>query len=297
MIDLMERAGVAMNVRGQFSDPIADPKVTLGALAFANELGSALVRIKAGQQATPALVRRVTLLLAQMIRTSGRFKRSKYTGMTRTGLREYRGGRRSIVRMSTSSSASRNACCSNGSMINVRRAMVAACSGVARAEGRCRKRSPVIAAVGAARSVSRKNTFPLLRERTVAGRWHSVSTSVVRRVRDAARYWSLRSRRVRVGKSVRVAQDPEDVRRTRPVARKPWESVCRTAKEIGRDVFTTCLRCWITSMVRCRTQCGVNCEIEMPSISRADRVNFGHPLLSHWMSLALRVSRANLSEP
>ncbi|CAN7398052.1 hypothetical protein [Paraburkholderia terricola] len=92
MIDLMERAGVAMNVRGQFSDPIADPKVTLGALAFANELGSALVRIKAGQQATPALVRRVTLLLAQMIRTSGRFKRSKYTGMTRTGLREYRGG-------------------------------------------------------------------------------------------------------------------------------------------------------------------------------------------------------------
>lgn len=38
MIDLMERAGIAMSVRGQFTDPIADPKVTLGALAFANDL-------------------------------------------------------------------------------------------------------------------------------------------------------------------------------------------------------------------------------------------------------------------
>lgn len=37
MIDLMERAGIAMSVRGQFTDPIADPKVTLGALAFAND--------------------------------------------------------------------------------------------------------------------------------------------------------------------------------------------------------------------------------------------------------------------
>ncbi|NVE21989.1 hypothetical protein [Burkholderia glumae] len=58
MIDVIERAGVAMNARGQFSDSTADPKVTLGALAFANELGRLLVRIKAGQQATPAMRKR-----------------------------------------------------------------------------------------------------------------------------------------------------------------------------------------------------------------------------------------------
>lgn len=92
MIDLMERAGIAMSVRGQFTDPIADPKVTLGALAFANDLGRLLVRIKAGQQATPATIRRAMLLLAQMIRTSGRFKRARFTGYTRDERREQRAG-------------------------------------------------------------------------------------------------------------------------------------------------------------------------------------------------------------
>ncbi|MDN7717829.1 zinc finger-like domain-containing protein [Burkholderia gladioli] len=92
MIDLKERAGVAMSVRGQFTDPIADPKVTLGALAFANDLGRLLTRIKAGPQATPAMIRRATLLLAQMIRTSGRFKRARFTGYTRDERRDQRSG-------------------------------------------------------------------------------------------------------------------------------------------------------------------------------------------------------------
>ncbi|RQR47453.1 hypothetical protein DIE19_34585 [Burkholderia sp. Bp9126] len=92
MIDLMERAGVAMSVRGQFTDPIADPKVTLGALAFANDLGRLLVRIKAAQQAKPEMIRRATLLLAQMMRTSGRFKRGKFSGLTRDERREQRAG-------------------------------------------------------------------------------------------------------------------------------------------------------------------------------------------------------------
>lgn len=92
MIDLKERAGIAMSVRGQFTDPIADPKVTLGALAFANDLGRLLIRIKAGPQATPAMVRRASLLLAQMIRTPGRFKRGRFTGFTRGERRDQRAG-------------------------------------------------------------------------------------------------------------------------------------------------------------------------------------------------------------
>ncbi|KVC74672.1 hypothetical protein WI73_05720 [Burkholderia ubonensis] len=92
MIDLKERAGIAMSVRGQFTDPIADPKVTLGALAFANDLGRLLVRIKAAQQAKPEMIRRATLLLAQMMRTSGRFKRGKFSGLKRDERREQRGG-------------------------------------------------------------------------------------------------------------------------------------------------------------------------------------------------------------
>jgi len=93
MIDLKEQAGVAMNVRGQFSDPIADPKVTLGALAFANDLGRALVRMKCGQDVRPDSVRRATLLLAQLIRRSGRFDRSKFTGLDYTQARDHRTGR------------------------------------------------------------------------------------------------------------------------------------------------------------------------------------------------------------
>ncbi|WP_244126473.1 phage tail protein [Burkholderia gladioli] len=92
MIDLKERAGIAMSVRGQFTEPIADPKVTLGALAFANDLGRMLVRIKAAQQAKPETIRRATLLLAQMMRTSGRFKRGKFSGLKRDERREQRAG-------------------------------------------------------------------------------------------------------------------------------------------------------------------------------------------------------------
>lgn len=92
MMDLMERAGVAMSVRGQFTDPIADPKVTLGALAFANDLGRLLVRIKVAQQAKPEMIRRAMLLLAQMMRTSGRFKRGKFSGLKRDERREQRAG-------------------------------------------------------------------------------------------------------------------------------------------------------------------------------------------------------------
>ncbi|KWI43550.1 hypothetical protein [Burkholderia stagnalis] len=92
MIDLMERAGIAMSVRGQFTDPIADPKVTLGALAFANDLGRLLVRIKAGQEAKPATIRKATLLFAQMIRLSGRFKRNRFTGLSREERRDQRAG-------------------------------------------------------------------------------------------------------------------------------------------------------------------------------------------------------------
>lgn len=92
MMDLMERAGIAMSVRGQFTDPIADPKVTLGALAFANDLGRSLFRIKAGQQVTRESIRHATLLLAQMIRTSGRFKRSRFTGLKRDERRDQRAG-------------------------------------------------------------------------------------------------------------------------------------------------------------------------------------------------------------
>ncbi|AYX28711.1 MULTISPECIES: hypothetical protein [pseudomallei group] len=92
MMDLMERAGIAMSVRGQFTDPIADPKVTLGALAFANDLGRMLVRIKVAQQAKPEMIRRAMLQLAQMMRTSGRFKRGKFTGLKREERREQRAG-------------------------------------------------------------------------------------------------------------------------------------------------------------------------------------------------------------
>lgn len=92
MNDLIERAGIAMSVRGQFADPIADPKVTLGALAFANDLGRLLVRIKAGLETRPATIRKATLLFAQMIRLSGRFKRNRFTGLNRDERRDQRAG-------------------------------------------------------------------------------------------------------------------------------------------------------------------------------------------------------------
>ncbi|AUT53436.1 hypothetical protein C2L66_08875 [Paraburkholderia caribensis] len=76
-----------MNVRGQFSDPIADPQVTLGALAFANELGRLLWRMKYGQDLRRSGLHRATLLLAKRLREPGKFDRSKFTGVTRAAER------------------------------------------------------------------------------------------------------------------------------------------------------------------------------------------------------------------
>ncbi|MEX3915988.1 hypothetical protein AB4Y43_07045 [Paraburkholderia sp. BR10872] len=83
IVDLKEQAGIAMNARGQLSEPIADPQVTLGALAFANELGRLLWRMKYGQDVRRSGLHRATLLLAKRLREPGRFDRSKFTGVTR----------------------------------------------------------------------------------------------------------------------------------------------------------------------------------------------------------------------
>jgi Zn finger protein HypA/HybF involved in hydrogenase expression len=92
MIDLKEQAGVAMNVRSQLGDPTSDPKVTLGALAFAAELGSLLWRMKYGQDVKRNGLRRATLLLASRIRWSGKFARGKFTGLDRKDNRARRSG-------------------------------------------------------------------------------------------------------------------------------------------------------------------------------------------------------------
>lgn len=93
MIDLKEQAGVAMNVRGQLSDPIADPQVTLGALAFASDLGRLLWRMKYGQDVKRAGLNRATLLLASRIRHDRHFKRAKFTGLTRAARHDRNAGR------------------------------------------------------------------------------------------------------------------------------------------------------------------------------------------------------------
>jgi hypothetical protein len=92
MIDVKELAGVAMNVRGQLADSIPDPQVTLGALAFANELGSLLWRIQAGQDITRSTVTRTTFLIANIIRLDERFKRGKFSGLDREQRRERNAG-------------------------------------------------------------------------------------------------------------------------------------------------------------------------------------------------------------
>lgn len=99
MIDLKEQAGIAMNVRGQLSDPIADPQVTLGALAFANELGRLLWRMKYGQDFRlrdsegRTAMHRAMLLLADSIRTGGKFQRTKFTGLDRAAKRDRNAGK------------------------------------------------------------------------------------------------------------------------------------------------------------------------------------------------------------
>jgi transcription elongation factor Elf1 len=82
LIDLKEQAGVAMNVRGQLSDPAGDFKVTLGALAFADELGRLLWRIKYGEQLSG--LHRAALLLGDTIRKSGKFSRSQPSRVKRS---------------------------------------------------------------------------------------------------------------------------------------------------------------------------------------------------------------------
>lgn len=93
MIDLKEQAGVAMNVRSQLGESVGDPKVTLGALAFADELGSLLWRMKYGQDIRRAGLHRATLLLASRIRSSGKFNRSKFNGRDASTNRERRAGK------------------------------------------------------------------------------------------------------------------------------------------------------------------------------------------------------------
>jgi hypothetical protein len=94
MIDLKEQAGIAMNVQGQFSDPIADPQVTLGALAFADDLGRLLWRMKYGQDVKRAGLHRATLLLASRIRWSGKYARKKFTGLDHEETRLRRAGKK-----------------------------------------------------------------------------------------------------------------------------------------------------------------------------------------------------------
>lgn len=101
MIDLEEQAGSAMNVRGQFSDArVSDPQVTLGALAFANELGRLLWRMKYGQDFRlrdsegRTTMRRATLLLANCVRDGVRFNRVKFTGLDQSGRRDRNAGKK-----------------------------------------------------------------------------------------------------------------------------------------------------------------------------------------------------------
>jgi hypothetical protein len=101
MIDLEEQAGSAMNVQGQFSDArVSDPQVTLGALAFANELGRLLWRMKYGQDFRlrdsegRTTMRRATLLLANCIRDGVRFNRVKFTGLDQSSRRDRNAGKK-----------------------------------------------------------------------------------------------------------------------------------------------------------------------------------------------------------
>lgn len=92
MIDLKEQAGIAMNVRSQLGESAGDPQVTLAALAFADDLGRLLWRMKYGQEVKRAGVQRATLLLASRIRWSGKFARKKFTGLDHEANRARRSG-------------------------------------------------------------------------------------------------------------------------------------------------------------------------------------------------------------
>lgn len=92
MIDLKEKAGTAMNVRSQLGEGSGDAQVTLAALAFADDLGRLLWRMKYGQDIKRAGVHRATLLLASRIRWSGKFARAKFTGLDHEANRARRSG-------------------------------------------------------------------------------------------------------------------------------------------------------------------------------------------------------------
>lgn len=87
-IDYKEQAGIAMNARTQLADAVSDRQVTLGALAFADELGEILWRMKYGQDVKRAGMRRATLLLANRVRASGKFNRARFTGIDKAAKRE-----------------------------------------------------------------------------------------------------------------------------------------------------------------------------------------------------------------
>ena len=83
MSELKERAGIAMNVRVQLADAAPDRQVTLGALAFVDELGNMLWHMKYGQDLRRRALHRSSLLLASRIAEGGRFKRGKMSGIAR----------------------------------------------------------------------------------------------------------------------------------------------------------------------------------------------------------------------
>ncbi|SDV47927.1 DnaJ-like cysteine-rich domain-containing protein [Chitinasiproducens palmae] len=78
MIDFRERAGIAMSTRGAFTDATPDRKVTLGALAFANELGRLLWRMKYGQDVKRAGIARASLLFSESLRNSRPVSRTRH---------------------------------------------------------------------------------------------------------------------------------------------------------------------------------------------------------------------------
>lgn len=84
MIEFKEQAAVAMNVRGQLADPVPNAELVLGALAFADDLGRLLWRMKYGQDVKRHGLERAVLLLSRAVRQSGRFKRDKATWLRRS---------------------------------------------------------------------------------------------------------------------------------------------------------------------------------------------------------------------
>ncbi|WP_454731855.1 MULTISPECIES: hypothetical protein [Cupriavidus] len=75
MDDLREQVAAAMNPKGQLGDAVAQPEMKLGALAFADDLGRMLWRLKYGQDTAPQTFHRAALLLARRARGLKRLRR------------------------------------------------------------------------------------------------------------------------------------------------------------------------------------------------------------------------------